>query len=356
MAADRPLTIALDANGADAGPPRSRAAPRSRPRGGDMRVLVFGPAARDRAGARASRSSTRRSRSPRRPIPRAPCARTPEASIVAGRAAPWPTGAPTRSSPAARPAPRSPPGCSTSSAAAASTGRRSPCSCPCPGKPFLLLDCGANVEVRPEHLVQFAHMGAAFMEAVMGDRAPARGAAVQRRPSRRRAPRTSRPPTRCSRRPHGLELRRQRRGLRDRHRRGRRDRHRRLHRQRLPEGDGGDRRHAAARGARRGDVVARARRPAGCCCGRAARACATRSTPRRRAARSCSGLRQLGVVPHGSFGAERDRARDRARRARRARGRGRPDARRGWPPRGRCGGPASAARAEASATATVPDP
>jgi glycerol-3-phosphate acyltransferase PlsX len=38
---------------------------------------------------------------------------------------------------------------------------------PVPGRPFLLLDCGANVEVRPEHLVQFAHMGAAFMEAVM---------------------------------------------------------------------------------------------------------------------------------------------------------------------------------------------
>ncbi len=39
---------------------------------------------------------------------------------------------------------------------------------PVPGAPFLLLDAGANVEVRPEHLVQFAHMGAAFMEAVVG--------------------------------------------------------------------------------------------------------------------------------------------------------------------------------------------
>jgi glycerol-3-phosphate acyltransferase PlsX len=38
---------------------------------------------------------------------------------------------------------------------------------PAPGAPFLLLDAGANVEVRPEHLVQFAHMGAAFMEVVM---------------------------------------------------------------------------------------------------------------------------------------------------------------------------------------------
>jgi phosphate acyltransferase len=39
---------------------------------------------------------------------------------------------------------------------------------PIPGRPVLLLDCGANVEVRPEQLVQFAHMGACFMEAVMG--------------------------------------------------------------------------------------------------------------------------------------------------------------------------------------------
>jgi phosphate acyltransferase len=36
------------------------------------------------------------------------------------------------------------------------------------GKPTLLLDAGANVEVRPEHLVQFAYMGATFMEAVVG--------------------------------------------------------------------------------------------------------------------------------------------------------------------------------------------
>jgi glycerol-3-phosphate acyltransferase PlsX len=39
---------------------------------------------------------------------------------------------------------------------------------PLPGKPVLLLDAGANVDVRPEYLVQFAYMGAAFMEAVHG--------------------------------------------------------------------------------------------------------------------------------------------------------------------------------------------
>ena len=39
---------------------------------------------------------------------------------------------------------------------------------PLPGKPVLLLDAGANADVRPEHLVQFAYMGAAFMQAVQG--------------------------------------------------------------------------------------------------------------------------------------------------------------------------------------------
>ncbi len=43
---------------------------------------------------------------------------------------------------------------------------------PIPGGPVLLLDAGASVEVRPEHLVQFAYMGACFMEAVHGTRRP----------------------------------------------------------------------------------------------------------------------------------------------------------------------------------------
>jgi glycerol-3-phosphate acyltransferase PlsX len=40
------------------------------------------------------------------------------------------------------------------------------------GRPTLMLDVGANVEVRPEHLVQFAYMGATFMEAVHGVASP----------------------------------------------------------------------------------------------------------------------------------------------------------------------------------------
>ena len=43
---------------------------------------------------------------------------------------------------------------------------------PVPGKPVLFLDVGANVEVRAQHLVQFALLGAAFSEAVLGVEAP----------------------------------------------------------------------------------------------------------------------------------------------------------------------------------------
>ena len=35
-------------------------------------------------------------------------------------------------------------------------------------KPLLLLDCGANAEVTPEFLVQFAHLGSIYMKRVMG--------------------------------------------------------------------------------------------------------------------------------------------------------------------------------------------
>jgi glycerol-3-phosphate acyltransferase PlsX len=44
---------------------------------------------------------------------------------------------------------------------------------PRPGdRPVLLLDVGANVSCRPEHLVQFAHMGSAFAQAVLGFDSP----------------------------------------------------------------------------------------------------------------------------------------------------------------------------------------
>ncbi|HEY2334110.1 MAG TPA: phosphate acyltransferase PlsX [Solirubrobacterales bacterium] len=43
---------------------------------------------------------------------------------------------------------------------------------PVPGKAVLFLDVGANVEVRAQHLVQFAFLGAAFSEAVLGVERP----------------------------------------------------------------------------------------------------------------------------------------------------------------------------------------
>src|SRR2546421_12509006 len=44
---------------------------------------------------------------------------------------------------------------------------------PNPGRsPVLLLDVGASVTCRPEHLVQFAHMGSAFAQAVLGIDSP----------------------------------------------------------------------------------------------------------------------------------------------------------------------------------------
>src|SRR2546423_8663538 len=43
---------------------------------------------------------------------------------------------------------------------------------PVPGAPILLLDVGANLSARPEHLVQFAFMGAARAPAVLGGARP----------------------------------------------------------------------------------------------------------------------------------------------------------------------------------------
>ncbi|HEY8083121.1 MAG TPA: phosphate acyltransferase PlsX [Solirubrobacterales bacterium] len=43
---------------------------------------------------------------------------------------------------------------------------------PVPGKPVLFLDVGANSEVRAQHLVQFAFLGSAFSQAVLGVERP----------------------------------------------------------------------------------------------------------------------------------------------------------------------------------------
>jgi phosphate acyltransferase len=161
------ITIAVDANGADLGPAEvARGAEQAVARGG-VRVLLFAP--RDEVGA--VPDGVEVVDSPvsiaKAPDPARAARSTPEASIVRavqsvvdGRADALVSGG------------------STGAVLAASLfgfkrarGVHRPALAlvlPRPRAPFLLLDAGANVEIRPEHLVQFAHMGAAFMEGVVG--------------------------------------------------------------------------------------------------------------------------------------------------------------------------------------------
>jgi glycerol-3-phosphate acyltransferase PlsX len=170
MAAVQPLTIALDATGADAGPREvARGGALAASRGG-IRVLVFGPAAEIEPAPGLdivdAPVSIAKAGDPARAVRSTPKASVVQAvqAVADGRADALVSGG------------------STGAALAAglfhikrSRGVHRPALAalvPVPGKPFLLVDCGANVAVRPEHLVQFAHMGAAFMEAVMGNASP----------------------------------------------------------------------------------------------------------------------------------------------------------------------------------------
>ena len=109
--------------------------------------------------------------SPRRPIPCARVARRPDASIVlAARAV------------AEGDADAFVSGGSTGPALAAALFniKRAPgihrpalaIPVPVPGHPVTIVDVGANVEVRPEHLVQFGFMGAALAQVVLGVERP----------------------------------------------------------------------------------------------------------------------------------------------------------------------------------------
>ena len=52
---------------------------------------------------------------------------------------------------------------------------------PTAGPPCVLLDVGANADCKPEHLLQFAQMGAAYATVVLGvDRAAGRAAQHRR--------------------------------------------------------------------------------------------------------------------------------------------------------------------------------
>ena len=211
------VTVAVDANGADLGPAEvARGAALAAERG--HRVIALRPGRR--AGGRRPVEVVDAPVSiAKAPDPARAVRSTPEASIVqaveavaSGRADALVSGG------------------STGAALAASLfrfkrarGVHRPALAivvPVPGAPFLLLDAGANVAVRPEHLVQFAHMGAAFMEVVMGVERPrvallSNGEEPSKGPEDVVAAHDA-----LSANPGGDRLRRQRRGVRDR--RGRR--------------------------------------------------------------------------------------------------------------------------------------
>jgi glycerol-3-phosphate acyltransferase PlsX len=165
-----PVTVAVDANGADKGPAEvARGAALAAAAG--TRVLLFGPAAELGPVPQGVVVVDAPVSIAKDPDPARAVRRTPDASIVQaveavaeGRADALVSGG------------------STGAALAAALfrfkrarGVHRPALAivvPVPKAPFLLLDAGANVEVRPEHLVQFAHMGAAFMEVVMGVERP----------------------------------------------------------------------------------------------------------------------------------------------------------------------------------------
>jgi glycerol-3-phosphate acyltransferase PlsX len=165
------VTVALDANGADLGPAEV-AAGAALVAGSEIRVLLFGPA--DAVGPVAPGVEVIDA-----PVSIAKAAdpafavrHTPEASIVQaaravaeGRAQALVSGGST----------------GTALAAGLFNLRRDhgiyrpalALTVPIPGgTPVTLLDVGANVTCRPEHLVQFAHMGSAFASAVLGIERP----------------------------------------------------------------------------------------------------------------------------------------------------------------------------------------
>jgi phosphate acyltransferase len=165
------ITVAVDAGGADKGPAEvARGAARAAEQG--TRVLLFGPAQAigqvgDGVEVVDAPISIAKAADPAFAV-----RTTPEASIVQaaravadGRAQALVSGG------------------STGSALAAALfnlkrdrGIYRPALAlpiPLPGStPVLLLDVGANVTCRPEFLIQFAHMGSAFAQAVLGISAP----------------------------------------------------------------------------------------------------------------------------------------------------------------------------------------
>jgi glycerol-3-phosphate acyltransferase PlsX len=165
------ITVAVDAGGADLGPDEVAAGASQAARSG-IGVLLFGPAEQIGPVGEGVELVDSPVSIAKAPDPAFAVRTTPDASIVQaaravadGRAQALVSGG------------------STGSALAAALfnlrrdhGIYRPALAlplPIPGSsPVLLLDVGANVTCRPEHMVQFAHMGSAFAQAVLGIDSP----------------------------------------------------------------------------------------------------------------------------------------------------------------------------------------
>jgi glycerol-3-phosphate acyltransferase PlsX len=165
------ITVAVDACGADLGP-REVAAGAQRAAAQGIRVLLFGPVQQIGATANGVEVIDAPVSIAKASDPAFAVRSTPQASIVQaaravaeGRAQALVSGG------------------STGSALAACLFNirrdqgiyRPALALPVPmpdSGPVLLLDVGANVTCRPEHLVQFAYMGSAFAQAVLGIDSP----------------------------------------------------------------------------------------------------------------------------------------------------------------------------------------
>src|SRR5438128_1283750 len=162
--ADGPVTVAVDANGADLGAAEVAAGAAAAARKG-VRVKLFGPAAELGEPLEGVEVVDAPVSIAKDPDPARAARARPDASIVLAAKAVGAGEADALVS-----------GGATGAALAAglfhvkrTRGVHRPALAlpiPIPGNPVVLLDVGASTEARPEHLVQFAYMGAAFAGAV----------------------------------------------------------------------------------------------------------------------------------------------------------------------------------------------
>ena len=196
------------------------------------------------------------------------------------------------------PVPRWRPRRSSWAASRACSVRPSRRCCPTAGRPCVLLDVGANADCKPEHLLQFAQMGAAYATIVLGVVAPAGRAAQHRRGADEglaaraggaRADGRARP-----------RLHRQRRGPRRPRRRGRRHRDRRLHRQRRAQAARGHEQDPPRPGQGRDDLVAPSTRRPPRSSSRRCAGCKDRLDPDTYGGAPLLGVDGVCIIGHGS--------------------------------------------------------